>query len=566
MKSLEEIIVKKNPAVRDRLTELLSKNGERFEETLLKSKLLSDEEVLGILSEFYGIPYIVSISEKDIDTELVKLLPISFAKKCRLIPLKKGNGRVMVALAPPLDLYVLDEVRSLFACDVEPLLALSPVIIDCINKVYERGTEMRDEIESEAPGGITESEFQEPKDLLEAEDEAPIIRFVNSLLFHAVKEKASDIHIECFEKDVVVRFRKDGILYKVTAVPKRLQSSIISRVKIMAELDIAEKRKPQDGRIRVKIAGRDVDVRISTVPTSHGESVVMRLLDRSSVLLELEELGIEGKKLETINSLIHRPHGIVLVTGPTGSGKTTSLYAALERINSPDKKIITIEDPIEYQIQGINQIQVNPKVNLTFANGLRSILRQDPDVILVGEIRDRDTADIAIHASLTGHLVFSTLHTNDSASAITRLVDMGIEPFLVASSLVAVIAQRLLRLLCRSCKELYTPLDDELTRMNIDRSKIPNGKLYRARGCSECLSTGYSGRNGIFEILIINDEIRGLTLSTADSTTIKKRGIESGMTTLRLDGAEKVLKGSTSIDEVMRVTEEDERLGIEDIG
>src|SRR3990172_2083937 len=533
MKSLEEIIIKKNPAVQDKLGELLSKNGERFEETLLKSKLLSDEEVLGILSEFYGIPHIVSISEKDIDTELVKLLPISFAKRFRLIPLKKGDGKVMVALAPPLDLYVLDEVRSVFACDVEPFLALGPVIIDCINRVYERGTEMRDEIEN-GTSGITESEFQEPKDLLEAEDEAPIIRFVNSLLFHAVKEKASDIHIECFEKDLVVRFRKDGLLYNVTAVPKRLQSSVISRVKIMAELDIAEKRKPQDGRIRVKIAGRDVDVRISTVPTSHGESVVMRLLDRSTVLLELEELGLEGKKLETTNSLIHRPHGIVLVTGPTGSGKTTSLYAALERINSPDKKIITIEDPIEYQIQGINQIQVNPKVNLTFANGLRSILRQDPDVILVGEIRDRDTADIAI------------------------------EPFLVASSLVAVIAQRLIRLLCRSCKELYTPLDDELTRINIDRSKVPNGKLYRAQGCSECLGTGYSGRIGIFEILVINDEIRALTMSTADSTTIKKKGIESGMTTLRIDGAEKILKGVTSIDEVMRVTEEDERLGIED--
>jgi len=563
MKSLEEIIIKKNPAVQDKLSELLSKNGERFEETLLKSKLLSDEEVLVILSEFYGIPHIVSISEKDIDTELVKLLPISFAKKFRLIPLKKGDGRVIVALAPPLDLYVLDEVRSVFACDVEPFLALGPVIIDCINRVYERGTEMRDEIEN-GTSGITESEFQEPKDLLEAEDEAPIIRFVNSLLFHAVKEKASDIHIECFEKDLVVRFRKDGLLYNVTAVPKRLQSSVISRVKIMAELDIAEKRKPQDGRIRVKIAGRDVDVRISTVPTSHGESVVMRLLDRSTVLLELEELGLEGKKLETTNSLIHRPHGIVLVTGPTGSGKTTSLYAALERINSPDKKIITIEDPIEYQIQGINQIQVNPKVNLTFANGLRSILRQDPDVILVGEIRDRDTADIAIHASLTGHLVFSTLHTNDSASAITRLVDMGIEPFLVASSLVAVIAQRLIRLLCRSCKELYTPLDDELTRINIDRSKVPNGKLYRAQGCSECLGTGYSGRIGIFEILVINDSIRALTMSTVDSTTIKKKGIEYGMTTLRIDGAEKILKGLTSIDEVMRVTEEDERLGIED--
>jgi general secretion pathway protein E len=284
----------------------------------------------------------------------------------------------------------------------------------------------------------------------------------------------------------------------------------------------------------------------------------MRLLDRSSVLLELEELGFEGEKLDTVNSLIHRPHGIILVTGPTGSGKTTTLYAALERINSPDKKIITIEDPIEYQIQGINQIQVNSKVNLTFANGLRSVLRQDPDVILVGEIRDRETADIAIHASLTGHLVFSTLHTNDSASAITRLVDMGIEPFLVASSLIAVVAQRLIRFLCRSCKELYTPLEDELKKIDIDRGELPGGRLYRAKGCSECLNMGYSGRSGIFETLIIDDEIRGLTLSAVDSTTIKKKAIEHGMSTLRMDGAGKVLKGLTSIDEVMRVTEEDE--------
>jgi general secretion pathway protein E len=326
----------------------------------------------------------------------------------------------------------------------------------------------------------------------------------------------------------------------------------------MAELDIAEKRKPQDGRIRVKVAGRDVDVRISTVPTSWGESVVMRLLDRSSVLLSLEDLGLEGKKLQTINALIHRPHGIILVTGPTGSGKTTSLYAALERINSPDKKIITIEDPVEYQIQGINQIQVNSKVNLSFANGLRSVLRQDPDVILVGEIRDRETADIAIHASLTGHLVFSTLHTNDSASAITRLIDMGIEPFLVASSLMAVVAQRLIRFLCQSCKERYVPLDDELTRIGIERGSLPEGNLYRAKGCTECLGTGYSGRSGIFEILLVDDDIRGHTLSTTDSGTIKKKALEHAMTTLRMDGAEKVLKGLTSIDEVMRVTEEDE--------
>ncbi len=557
MKRLEEIITERNPAVQGKIDEILSKNGERFEEAFLKSRILNDEESLEVLSEFYGVPHILSISEKEIDPELVKLLPISFAKKFRLIPLKRGDGKVIVIFAPPLDLYALDEVRSLFGCEIEPFLTLGSEVIDCINKVYERGTEMRDEIEN-GTLGITESEFQEPKDLLEAEDEAPIIKFVNSLLFQAVKEKASDIHIECFEKDVVVRFRKDGILHKVTAVPKRVQSSIISRVKIMAELDIAEKRKPQDGRIRVKIAGRDVDVRISAVPTSHGESVVMRLLDRSTVLLELEELGFEGKKLDMVNSLIHRPHGIILVTGPTGSGKTTTLYAALERINSPDKKIITIEDPIEYQIQGINQIQVNSKVNLTFANGLRSVLRQDPDVMLVGEIRDRETADIAIHASLTGHLVFSTLHTNDSASAITRLVDMGIEPFLVASSLVAVVAQRLIRFLCLSCKELYTPLEDELRRMDIDKRDLPKGKLYRAKGCSKCLDTGYSGRSGIFEAFLVDDEIRALTLSSTDSTTIKKKAIERGMSTLRMDGAGKVLRGLTSIDEVIRVTEEDD--------
>ena len=393
--------------------------------------------------------------------------------------------------------------------------------------------------------------------MLEAEDEAPIIRFVNSLMFQAVKDKASDIHIECFEKEVSVRFRKDGILHRITSVPKKIQSSLISRVKIMAELDIAERRKPQDGRIRVKVAGRDVDVRISTVPTAWGESVVMRLLDRTTVILSLEDLGLEGEKLKSIDNLIHRSYGIVLVSGPTGSGKTTSLYASLERINSPDKKIITIEDPVEYQIMGINQIQVNAKVDLTFANGLRSILRQDPDVILVGEIRDRETADIAIHASLTGHLVFSTLHTNDSASAITRLIDMDIEPFLITSSLVAVVAQRLVRVFCKYCKQPYKPTDEELERIGIQRSDIPDGILFRAKGCSNCIETGYSGRTAIFETLIVNDDIRNLTLSTADSTSIKKLAVDCGMSTLRMDGADKVVKGVTSIDEVLRVTEED---------
>jgi general secretion pathway protein E len=556
MKSIQEIIGERNPAALIKIGELLSKNGESLEEVLIKSRVLDEKEVLEVLSEFYEFPYTLTISEREIDGELVKTLPISFAKRFRLIPFQKKNGKVVIILSPPLDLYALDEVKSLFGCEIEPVLALNHIVIDTINRVYERGKEMTEGIEDDS-AGISEYDLQEPKDLLEAEDEAPIIRFVNSLLFQAVKEKASDIHLECFEKELSVRFRKDGILHEITSVPKKLQASIISRVKIMAELDIAEKRKPQDGRIRVKVAGRDVDVRISTVPTTWGESVVMRILDRSSVLLSLEDLGLAGKKLQVFEGLIQRPHGIILVTGPTGSGKTTSLYAGLERINSPDKKIITVEDPVEYQIQGINQIQVNPKVNLTFANGLRSILRQDPDVILVGEIRDRETADIAIHASLTGHLVFSTLHTNDSASAITRLIDMEIEPFLVASSLMAVIAQRLLRFLCSSCKEPYEPHDDELLKIGLRRSQLKDGVLYRARGCEKCFNMGYSGRTGIFEMLLIDDDIRNLTLSQVDSTKIKRKAMEHGMTTLRMDGAEKVARGLTSVDEVMRVTEEE---------
>ena len=557
MKSIQEIISEKNPDALVKIDELLQKNGESLEDTLLKSEVLSEEQVLEILSEFYELPYTLSISEKEIDQELIKTLPISFAKKFRLIPYQTRDDKVVIVFAPPVDLYALDEMKSLFGREIEPVLALNHVVINSINRLYERGKEMTEGIDEDETTGIAEYDIHEPKDLLEAEDEAPIIRFVNSLLFQAVKEKASDIHLECFEKEVSVRFRKDGLLHEITSVPKRLQASIISRVKIMAELDIAEKRKPQDGRIRVKVAGRDVDVRISTVPTTWGESVVMRLLDRSSVLLSLEDLGLRGEKLDTMETLIRRPHGIVLVTGPTGSGKTTSLYAGLERINSPDKKIITVEDPVEYQIQGINQIQVNPKVNLSFANGLRSILRQDPDVILVGEIRDKETADIAIHASLTGHLVFSTLHTNDSASAITRLIDMEIEPFLVASALMAVIAQRLLRFLCPSCKEPYEPHSDELLRIGLNLEDLLDGILYRAKGCEKCFDTGYSGRMAIFEMLLIDDEIRNLTLGHVDSGQIKKNAVEHGMTTLRDDGAEKVVKGQTSVDEVMRVTDEE---------
>ncbi len=556
MKALDEIIGRRYPEVMGRIEELKGKNGRNTEDILLKTDVLKDSPALDVLSEFYGVEKIESIPEGDIDYELIKQFPISFAKRFRILPINKDNGTLKIVFAPPQELYALDEVRSRFNCSLETYITLERVLTDSINRVYEQGKDVVSEDMNEG-SGLSEMEFTEPQDLIEAEDEAPIIKFINTLLFQAVREHASDIHIECFEKEVLVRFRKDGILHDVTKVPKTVQSSVISRVKIMSELDIAERRKPQDGSIRLKIGGRDIDVRVSTVPTSWGESVVMRLLYRSSVLMSFEDLGLEGKKLETVESLIKRPHGIILVTGPTGSGKTTSLYAALQRINLPDKKIITIEDPVEYQIQGINQIQVNTKVDLTFANGLRSILRQDPDVILVGEIRDRETADISMNASLTGHLVFSTLHTNDSVSAVTRLADMGVESFLIASTLSAVVAQRLVRILCTQCREQYVPIDEELSRIGLARGACPEGKIYRARGCQECMETGFSGRIAIFEILLIDDELKNTILTHPDSSTLKEKALKNGLVTLRMDGADKVAKGITSIDEVLRVTEEE---------
>ena len=555
MKALDEIISRRYPEVMGRIEELKGKNGRNTEDILLKTDILKDSPALDVLSEFYGIEKIESIPEDDIDYELIKQFPISFAKKFRILPINKDNGTLKVVFAPPQELYALDEVRSRFNCSLETYITLERVLNDSINRVYEQGKDVASGDINDG-SGLSDMEFTEPQDLIEAEDEAPIIKFINTLLFQAVREHASDIHIECFEKEVLVRFRKDGILHDVTKVPKTVQSSVISRVKIMSELDIAERRKPQDGSIRLKIGGRDIDVRVSTIPTSWGESVVMRLLYRSSVLMSFEQLGLEGKKLELLESLARRPHGIILVTGPTGSGKTTSLYAALQRINLPDKKIITIEDPVEYQIQGINQIQVNTKVDLTFANGLRSILRQDPDVILVGEIRDRETADISMNASLTGHLVFSTLHTNDSVSAVTRLADMGVEPFLIASTLSAVVAQRLVRILCTQCKEQYVPLDEELSRIGLAREFCPEGKIYRARGCHECMETGFSGRIAIFEILLIDNELKNAVLINLDSATLKEKALRNGLVTLRMDGADKVAKGITSIDEVLRVTEE----------
>ena len=560
---LGEILLKISALERGQLEEGLSiqeEKGGRLGDIVVKLGYASESQVLYALSLQLGIPFLRDVAIEDVDPELCSALPIHFAKKHGILPIKRDGNGVLVATSNPLDIYPLDDVRILLNQEVKPVVIPPGAIIDSINQVYDRDSNTAQQIIEdfdEDSLDIITSALEEPTDLLDASDEAPVIRLVNSILFQAVKQRASDVHIEPFERDLVVRYRVDGILYNVLTPPKRIQPSITSRVKIMAGLNIAEKRLPQDGRIRVTIAGKDIDIRVSVIPTAHGERIVMRLLDKTSVLLKLEDIGFLADKLKVFNRLIHRPHGIILLTGPTGSGKTTTLYGALTRINSPDKNIITVEDPIEYQIKGIGQIQVNPKINLTFANGLRSILRQDPDVIMVGEVRDLETAEIAIQASLTGHLVFSTLHTNDSAGAITRLIDMGIEPFLASSSLIAIMAQRLVRIVCPDCRQKYFPSGEELREIGIDSKGADTKPVYRAIGCENCLGTGYHGRTGIFELLALDDDIRSLVLKNYDSNTIKKTAIARGMLTLRQDGAKKVLKGVTTIEEVVRVTQED---------
>lgn len=398
------------------------------------------------------------------------------------------------------------------------------------------------------------SKIDETADLLDEASDAPIIKLVNLILSGAIKDRASDIHVEPYSANLKIRYRIDGILYDTLSLPRRIQSPLISRIKIMAKLNIAEKRLPQDGRIEIKIADRLVDIRVSVIPTAFGERVVLRLLDKTANILMLSDLGMHDERIKLLNKLIKSPYGIILVTGPTGSGKTTTLYAALSTINRPEINIITIEDPIEYQMDGVGQIQVNPKIDLTFAAGLRSIVRQDPDVILIGEIRDRETAEIAIQSSLTGHLVFSTLHTNDAASAVTRLIDMGIEPFLVTSSIVAIIAQRLVRVLCPHCKEVYEPDEESLANLGLSRSVLKNNTFYRKKGCNLCMQTGFRGRSAIFEILTVDDEIKRLVLKTSDANQINELAIKRGMITLQQDGIDKVLAGITTIEEVLRVT------------
>jgi general secretion pathway protein E len=538
--------------------------GVRVGEILVKMKAVSEEEVLRALALQLDLVFAERIDPESVPADLAARVPIHFAKQARVLPLGRSGEVIRVAVADPLDTAAQDSLVLLLGAPVEPEVAPGAAVLDAINAVYDRAADEHEKLMEDLETSDLETvahELEEPTDLLDADDEAPIIRLVNSLLFRAVKERASDIHLNPEEKDITVRYRIDGVLREVIRPPKRYQASIASRIKIMGGLNIAEKRLPQDGRIRIKIAGKDVDIRLSTVPTANGERIVMRLLDKSNVLLDLSELGLEPWQLEAVDGLAHRAHGIVLVTGPTGSGKTTTLYAALARINSPDLNILTIEDPVEIPLKGVGQVQVNPKIELTFANGLRSFLRQDPDVIMVGEIRDLETAEIAIQASLTGHLVLSTVHTNDAAGAITRLVDMGVQPFLVASSLVGVLAQRLVRVLCRECREAYVPTREEREQVGLtDRTLAEAGNpthVYRSRGCPACQGTGYQGRTGIYELMMVNDDVRPLILRSVDSGTIKKAAVERGMVTLMEHGAFKVARGITSAAEVLSVTAED---------
>jgi general secretion pathway protein E len=560
-KSLGAILLETTNLTEEQLEQALAvhrEKGIKLGDALVQLKFLRTEDILKALSIQMGLPYENRIDTDNIPNELVQHLPINYAKKNEVLPLRKDGNTITVAIADPTNFYVIDDIRTLFGTDIKPVIASSYEIVNAINTVYNKASGTGEEAIGELDESVGEinADFDEPVDLLDATDEAPIIRLVNTLLFRAVKQKASDIHIEPFEKELAIRFRIDGVLYDIMSPPKRAQNSIISRVKIMAGLNIAEKRLPQDGRIRIKIAGKDVDIRVSTIPTAFGESVVMRLLDKSAVLLDLNSLGLQGKQLEWMHDLISKSHGIILVTGPTGSGKTTTLYAALSKINSKDIKIITIEDPVEYQMAGINQVQVNPKIDLTFAAGLRAFLRQDPDVIMVGEIRDRETAEIAIQASLTGHLVISTLHTNDAPSTVTRLIDMGIEPFLVSSSIIGVIAQRLVRTVCHDCAKKYTPTDEELGKIGLTVSDLKGRQLYRALGCPNCLETGYTGRLAIYEFMIMNDEVRAEIMKGSDASSIKKVAVATGMTTLMGDAANKVLQGLTTIEEILRVIQE----------
>ena len=549
---ITELLIKQSLVTPDQVAKAkdeVKRTGIKIEKALEKLGFITQEEIAKAKADALGVPY-MDLADYIIDAQMTKLVSEELAKKYKAVPLFKIKDTLTVAMVDPRDVEAIDNLRRVAKVDtVEAVLVSSKSIEYVLSSYYSEGASVEEIVKSIE----SKKSFAAKGTLAEVAEEPPIIKLVNILFSDAVKDRASDIHVEP-ELDLVrVRYRIDGILHEIHELPKKLQSAIISRIKILAEMDIAESRKPQDGKIRLKLENKDLDVRVSTFPTVHGENVVMRLLDRSSILLGLKDLGFTRENLELFDKLIRQPNGILLVTGPTGSGKTTTLYAALSSITSMEKNIITIEDPVEYELPLIRQTQVNPKAEVTFPTGLRSILRQDPDVIMVGEIRDKETAEVAIQASLTGHLVFSTLHTNDAPSSLTRLIDMGLEPFLISSSVLAVLAQRLVRSICVKCKEEYAPGEVVLKGLGI---KGPV-KFYRGRGCPTCKKTGFVGRIAIFELLVLNDVIRKMVEEKYSADQVKKKVIELGMKTLRDDGMEKVRQGVTTIEEILRVTEID---------
>ena len=532
--------------------------SESLERLLVELGFLSEDDLLTLLAEYYRAPV---VSSRDFPQEPPALANVNpgFLRQARVCPLATHDGELVAALADPGDLYAIEAVEKATGLRLSLRLARERDILEALNAYYGDGaTEGRSAGGDAAEVEYLEDDQEDVEHLRDLASEAPVIRLVNSLIARALEQRASDIHIEPFEKELRVRYRIDGILHDIDAPPRKLQAALISRVKLMAKLNIAERRLPQDGRIKLRMLGREIDLRVSSLPTLYGESVVLRILDRSSISVTLDSLGFPLDTLESFDRLINRPYGMILVTGPTGSGKTTTLYGALDKINSPDKKIITIEDPVEYQLRGVNQIHVKPQIGLSFASGLRSIVRQDPDVIMVGEIRDYETAEIAVQAALTGHLVFSTLHTNDAAGAVSRLLEMGVEDYLLASSLLGVMAQRLVRNLCRQCRrpvEMAVP--SRANGHTNGDSGVPTA-VYEANGCDECAMTGYRGRNGIFELLMVNEGVRQLILKRSSADLIKTSAVsQQHMRTLREDGWRKVREGSTSVSEVLRVTQEE---------
>lgn len=536
-------------------------SGQSLVNTITKAGTIPEEKLLRALATALHLPF-TRITEKEIDAVARTKVPTKVVFQHNVMPMRANDGTLMIAANDPFNLTMLEAVRLVTKSRVQLALSTAADIAKALKRYYGVGAETLDELMQKNVLDIDEIEQVIKDDLESGDQEASVVKFVNQIIGEAYKERATDIHMEPMENDLRIRYRVDGALHQTPVPPhlKRFQAAIISRIKVMADMDIAERRLPQDGRINVRSSGAEIDVRVSTIPTAYGESVSLRLLTRSSIFLGLESLGLNKEDEKIVRKLVELPHGIILVTGPTGSGKSTSLYAFLSTINSIDQRIITIEEPVEYELPGVNQISVKSEIGLTFASGLRHILRQDPDVIMVGEVRDLETAEIAIRAALTGHLVFSTLHTNDAPGAITRLIDMGIEPFLVSSSVEALIAQRLIRTLCKACKEEYKPDLEFLRQVGFPAGEIGKAKFHRGRGCEECRFTGFKGRSAIYEILIMSEALRPLIIERASSSSIKQAAIARGMRTLRDDGWDKVKLGLTTVEEVARVTQEDEAL------